>query len=146
MPIIDILRSDGALVTADGRLIRAATNAAVGSEADAFVQLMQARTASDVDAGIVHPAQMRVGTLLFDRDEVAISLLDCIRAQGLSFDPATGLVAQNDGPPGPLPWFGQVPCPEDYVLARSGTTLAEINGAVEWDARRPSGAPTARHS
>ncbi|NJO34399.1 MAG: hypothetical protein HC869_16005, partial [Rhodospirillales bacterium] len=48
VPIIDILLSDGALVRADGTLIRMAIDAPVGSVADAFVKVAVAATPEDM--------------------------------------------------------------------------------------------------
>lgn len=133
VPIIDILLSDGALVTADGALVRIATNAPVGSLADAFVKVAAALTPEDVAADRLTEGEMRVGTLLFDRDGSAISVLHCLKAEGYAFDPETGLVAKQGEAPQPLHWFGPIPRPEDYVLRRSRETLADIVTGGEWE-------------
>jgi hypothetical protein len=126
VPIIDILLSDGALVRADGSLVRMATNAPVGSVCDRFVQVTHALTPEDAAKDSLVPAEMRVGTLLFDRDGVPVSVLDCLTAADYAFDPDTGLVARPGEAPHPLDWFGPLPRPEDYVLARSQATLEAL--------------------
>jgi hypothetical protein len=133
VPIIDILLSDGALVTAEGALVRIATHALVGSLADAFVKVAAALTPEDVATDRLTEGEMRVGTLLFDRDGGAVSVLDCLNAEGYAFDPNTGLVAKPGEVPHPLHWFGAIPRPEDYVLRRSRETLAGIVTGGEWE-------------
>jgi len=133
VPIIDILLSDGALVQADGTLIRMAINAPVGSVADAFVKVAVAQKPEDMQAGRLIDAEMRVGTLLFDRDGTPISVLDCLTAEGYAFDPQTGLVAKPGEAPHPLFWFGRLPRPEDYILTRSQETLDGILTDGEWE-------------
>jgi len=137
VPIIDILLSDGALVRADGTLIRMAINAPVGSLADAFVKVAVARTPEDMKADTLTEGDMRVGTLLFDREGVPISVLDCLNSEGYAFDPETGLIAKPGEAPHPLFWFGRLPRPEDYILTRSQETLEGILVDGEWEGTRP---------
>jgi murein DD-endopeptidase MepM/ murein hydrolase activator NlpD len=136
VPIIDILLSDGALVRADGILVRMAINAPVGSAEDAFVKVAYARTPEDMQADALTDGEMRVGTLLFDRDEVPVSVLDCLTAEGYAFDPETGLIAKPGEVPHALFWFGRLPRPEDYILTRSQETLEGILTDGEWDGSR----------
>jgi hypothetical protein len=136
VPIIDILLSDGALVQADGTLVRMAINAPVGSVADALVKLSVAATPEDMQSDTLAEAEMRAGTLLFDRDGVPISVLDCLTAEGYAFDPETGLVAKPGEAPHRLFWFGRLPRPEDYILTRSQETLEGILTDGEWEGSR----------
>ena len=136
VPIVDILLSDGALVRADGTLIRMAINAPVGSLADAFVKVAVARTPEDMKADTLTEGEMRVGTLLFDRDGAPVSVLDCLTAEGYAFDPETGLIAKPGEAPHPLFWFGRLPRPEDYILTRSQETLEGILVDGEWEGSR----------
>jgi hypothetical protein len=133
VPIIDILLSDGALVRADGTLMRMAINAPVGSVADAFVKVACALTSGDMQADTLTDGEMRVGTLLFDRDGAPVSVLDCLLADGYFFDAETGLVAKPGEAPHPLFWFGRLPRPEDYILTRSQETLEGILTGGEWE-------------
>lgn len=133
VPIIDILLSDGALVKADGQLVRMAINKSVGSIEDEFVQMSYALTSADAQAGKLEHGEIRVGTLLFDKDGVAISILDCLKAEGYIFDPKTGLVNKLNEQPHALYFFGALPRPEDYILRRSQETLAGILVAGEWE-------------
>jgi hypothetical protein len=136
VPIIDILLSDGALVRADGTLVRMAINAPVGSVADAFVKLAVAATPEDMQTDRLTEAEMRVGTLLFDREGTPISVLDCLTAEGYAFDPESGLVAKPGEAPHRLFWFGRLPRPEDYILTRSQETLEGILTDGEWEGSR----------
>ncbi len=134
VPIIDILLSDGALVRENGDLIRMSINKPVGSVEDQMVQVLWAETAEDIQAGNLQTGKMRVGTLLFDRDGEPVSVLDCLQAEGLAFDPETGLVNHPGQAPAALHWFGRLPCPEDYILRRSRETLDGILTDGEWEA------------
>jgi hypothetical protein len=136
VPIIDILLSDGALVQADGTLVRMAINTPVGATEDRFVKVAYALTAEDAQSGRLQEGEMRAGTLLFDRDGVPVSVLQCLVAGGYDFDAETGLVARPGEAPHPLYWFGRLPRPEDYILARSQETLAGILTDGEWEGSR----------
>lgn len=138
VPLIDILCADGAVVRQDGSLVRAATNEAVGSRADAFVRLAYSRNGEELKAGVTHEASIRAGTKLITGEGNTVRVLDVIEANGYAFDEETGLVSRplddgTPGVPGPLPFFGVPPKPEDHVLARSGTTLEAIHKAGEWE-------------
>ena len=89
VPIIDILLSDGALVTAEGGLVRMAINRPVGSVADRMVKVLYALTAEEARAGQLREGEMRAGTLLFDREGEPVSVLDCVaRESGSRLDTA----------------------------------------------------------
>ena len=136
VPIIDILLSDGALVKADGTLVRMAIDKPVGSVEDRFVKVLHALTAEDARSGRLREGEMRVGTLLFDRDGAPVSVLDCLHTEGLIFDPETGLVAKLGEAANPLHWFGALPRSEDYILRRSREMLEEV--LVSLDLKRSS--------
>lgn len=138
VPLIDILCTDGAVVRQDGSLVRAATNEPVGSRADAFVRLAYSRTGEELKAGVSHEASIRAGTKLITGEGNTVCVLDVIEANGYAFDEETGLVSRpladgTPGVPGPLPFFGMPPKPEDHVLNRSGTALEAIHKAGEWE-------------
>jgi hypothetical protein len=133
VPIIDILLSDGALVRENGELIRLAINKPVGSLEDQFVQVRYAASSENLHLGKFDTGRMRVGTLLFCRENKPISVLDCMKAQDLKFDPETGLVSPSEGNFEPLNWFGPLPRPEDFILRRSQETLDNIITGGEWE-------------
>jgi hypothetical protein len=128
VPIIDILLSDGALVQADGTLVRMAINAPAGSVADAFVKVAVALTPEDMQTDTLTEGEMRVGTLLFDREGTPVSVLDCLTAEGYAFDPETGLIAKPGEVQHPLFWFGRLPRPEDYIHPLAGDAGGHPDG------------------
>lgn len=136
VPIIDILLSDGALVTAEGGLVRMSINKPVDSVEDRMVKVLYALTAGDARLGQLREGEMRVGTLPFDREGVPVSVLDCLKAEGLVFDPETGLVAKSGKEPEALHWYGPLPRPEDYILTRSRETLEGFLVDGEWEGSR----------
>lgn len=145
VPMIDILRSDGALVTAHGEKIRAATNCRVGGPNDRFVWVAAGEHQADGSIVLSDKGRIRVGTRVITPDGRDVSLADLIAAAGgvLSDD---GLVTLPErGVAGAFHWpFGEtLPKPEDYVLQRSQTSLWAIYEADEWEAIDPqTPAPT----
>lgn len=133
LPIIEILKSDGAIVREDGTMVRAATEEVVGSRGDAFVHCLYATKAEHVREGLRYEGKMRVGTRLLKPDGTSVSVLDCIEAEGMSFDAETGLVCAPGEVPHPLDYFGELPKPEAYVLKRSKLTMAQIYAEGEWE-------------
>ena len=121
--LMEILRSDGTIVSADGTVLRAATNAPAGSREDAFLQVAYLTDANDA---LMQSGRMRAGTLIFTAEGETKSVLACLEAEGYRFDAETGLVAKDGEEPHPLYWYGEVPRPEDYVLKRSDLTDADL--------------------
>lgn len=106
----------------NGDLVRMAINKPVGLIEDQMVQVLWAKSAEDPQSGNLQSGEMRVGTLLLDRDGEPVSVLDCLKAEGLDFDPDTELVNHPEQAPAPLNWFGRLPRPEDYILRRAPST------------------------
>ena len=129
--LIDILREDGSIVGADGISRRAATNCPLGSEGDRFVELAYITRAGESEH---KTARIRAGTLLIEQAGEARSVLQCLEAEGYRLL-EDGLVQKPGETPGPLKFFGTPPKPEDYVLQRSGLTLAEIAGNTGYQPR-----------
>ncbi|AWZ01727.1 Hint module [Rhodobiaceae bacterium] len=126
-PLIDILREDGALVDAEGALIRAATNCAVGSLDDEFIDVAYVTKEDGSDRRL---SRLRLGTRLVLADGSSASIHECLVAQGFRLV-GDGLIASEGEDPHPLDWFGALPRPEDYVLKVSGVTLADIYSAPD---------------
>ncbi|MDJ0826587.1 MAG: Hint domain-containing protein [Rhodobacter sp.] len=139
VPIIDILRSDGALVREDGSLVRACTGCDVGAPGDAYIQAVTGDMLPDGRIEIRDSRKIRVGTRVLLDDGSDISLADVIAAgDGRITD--EGLVAGPDCPEGaPFHWTysERLPDPESYVLQRSRVLLSEIYAAGEWEDMRP---------
>jgi hypothetical protein len=122
VPLIDILRDDGAVVRQDGSLMRAATGCAVGSDADRLIEVV----AADGTTG-----RLRAGTrVAAGTGQVTVSAL-IAQAGGTVCDGRVSL----PGAPAlqPFAWAGSLPAPEDDVLRQSGVTLAGIYAAEEWE-------------
>jgi hypothetical protein len=137
--LIDILRSDGAVVLRDGAMMRAATGALLGTEADSRMVWI---ALGDVDAGghlqVRDAAQVRLGLRVRTAAGQDLALADLIAAAGAEVTEA-GLIRPADGSEAMLHWTltDRLPRPEDYVLARSAADLAAIYAAGEWEDQRP---------
>lgn len=133
VPVIDILRSDGAVVLADGSLIRAATGARVGTEADLMVWVVTGRSGSE-GFTVNEARQVRAGTRVLLPNGRDFALNEIIEANGGKVA-GDGLVAREGTAPSPFVWTlsDRLPRPEDYVLARSCVTLNDIHNAAEWE-------------
>ncbi len=137
VPIIDILRSDGALVTKSGELIRAATGEKVGSFEDGFVEAVTVSHDADGVACVSEAGRLRLGTRYILPTGLHISIAGLIKAAGAKVT-VDGMVRDSTGVEKPFIWpFGALPKPEDYVLARSNLPLGDIYTAGEWDQMPP---------
>ena len=138
VPIIDILRSDGALVREDGSKIRAATGCPLGSLGDRMIAAIVGTSQPDGRVKIAEVGQIRLGTRFIMDDGEDVSVLDLI-AQGGGAITEDGMVTRGRGPRMPFRWTftPNLPKPEDYVLQRSATHLQDICQANEWEAVRP---------
>ncbi|KZK78471.1 hypothetical protein PsW64_04110 [Pseudovibrio sp. W64] len=142
VPIIDILRSDGALMKSDGSLVRAGTGCQVGSEGDALLWAVTGDRQADGNVAIKQNAQIRAGSRFILDDGRDVCLLDLIKAANGEL--TEGGYIKLDGSETPLPfhWIfsDNLPAPEDYMLQRSQVSLTEIYGAAEWESK-PSALP-----
>lgn len=136
VPIIDVLRSDGAIAKADGRLIRASTGYEVGSEEDrlipAFAKISDAEAAKGEQPKLGH---IRLGTRYIGNDGRVVGVTDIIDRLGGKVC-SDGLILLPNGSRHVYVWTAtpSLPRPEDYVLQRSQVTLEEIYEAGEWEA------------
>ena len=140
VPMIDILRSDGALVTRDGKKVRAATNCPVGSLEDRFVKAVTFEDVPGTDSvRILDSGEIRLGTRYMRADGATMSVLETIRKMGASLSDDGHVILPGPGEKTPFFWtFGKhLPRPEDYVLQRSQLTLNDIYEADEWEAVGP---------
>ena len=139
VPIIDILRSDGALVREDGSLIRAATGCPLGSFGDRMVTAIVGDTQPNGHVKITQLGQIRLGTRFIMAGGEDVSVLDLIAEGGGMVNADGMIITKPGGPEMPFRWtFTQaLPLPEDYVLQRSATNLADVYQANEWETLRP---------
>lgn len=135
VPILDILRTDGALVTREGALVRAGTGCPVGSEEDRFVELVVGEIGMDGHVVARDRGRVRIGTRFITEAGVDLCIADLLRQAGAQVN-KDGLVT-GPGMETPTPlhlsFLDHMPLPEDYVLQRSCVTLAEIYAASEWE-------------
>ncbi len=125
VPLIDILRSDGAIIKADGSLVRAATNCPVDSDGDRFIPVACANSKDASGEQKWRITKLRLGTLILKKDQSTVTLRQMLEGAGLAIL-ENGLVRYPDGVEEPARWFGPVPKPEQYVLAKSGLTLTDL--------------------
>lgn len=148
VPILDILRSDGALVREDGSLARAATGCAVGSEGDHWVVAVVGERGADGAVEVAEAGRIRAGTRAITAAGEDVCVLDLIRAAGakLGEDGLIRMGGDEHGPGRPFRWTlaPALPKPEDYVLQRSATTLGDVYAAGEWEGVTPCAAPPAQ--
>jgi hypothetical protein len=140
VPILDILRSDGALVREDGTKTRAGTGCRLGTMGDRMITAIIGEQQPDGLVRIAEVGQIRAGTRFITEDGEDVSVLDMILKSGgrLTED---GMIQTNaNGPKMPFRWTftASLPKPEDYVLQRSATHLQDIYQANEWESVRPS--------
>ena len=147
VPMIDILRSDGALVKEDGTKVRAGTDEPVGSSRDQLIHAVAGDRGQD-DTFIPHESgQIRLGTKYITEDEKGDSYVVCVadiieHLGGIVLP--NGMIAREPGGEGmPFLWSEgpRLPRPEDYVLQRSQLTLNDIYAAGEWEAVQPQMPP-----
>lgn len=127
LPLIDILRRDGVVVTQGGRRLRAATGAEVGTLPDRRVRVVAGPLVGD-RVQVTATGMLRLGTRFRDAAGADVSLLEGLVA-ALGPIPADGRL-----PDGRLladlvlHWPGgqRLPAPEDYLLSCAGLTLADI--------------------
>lgn len=137
VPILDILRSDGALVRQDGSLVRASTGVAVGDVNDRHIWAV---TGDKTFEGfhVVEAKKIRLGTRFLLNGDKDYSIAEIIEANGGEVTD-DGLVKTGDAVPVPFHWSvsPSIPNPEDYVLQRSCLTLTDIYQVAEWDGAAP---------
>ncbi len=139
VPMIDILRSDGAFVKRDGSLIRASTGQPVGSVEDRVVWAIVGDRMDDGTVKIRDRKQIRLGARHIMDDGRHVSVLDLVSAAGCTVSDDGWVVEKGSGERLPFHWpfTANLPNPEDYILQRSQLHLHEIYQADEWEAIRP---------
>lgn len=146
VPMIDILRSDGALVKKDGTLVRAATGCPVGSMGDRLIWAIAGPIKADGKVDIHERRQIRLGTRMIAPDGRDVCLMDYIGASNVMITEDGELTTAPGEPTGAYHWrfTPALPKPEDYVLQRSGLTLDQVYEAGEWEAMGPQVPPPYR--
>ena len=142
VPLMDILRSDGAIMRADGTKVRAATNCKLGSMGDRMIHVGATKELPDGTWTQPKPAMARFGTRIILPDGRHRSFMEMAAEEGWKVTEdghMFGQVKFEDGTVSeqsfkfPYIYGTEVPKPEDYILARSAVTLQEIYAAGEWE-------------
>lgn len=142
VPLMDILRTDGAIMRADGTMIRAATNCEVGSMGDMMIHASATLQKPDGSWTEPKPDKVRFGTRIILPDGVHKSFMEMAHEEGWKVTDdgyMVGMMAGEDGTVTervfhfPYGYGEALPKPEDYVLSRSAVTLEEIYAAGEWE-------------
>ncbi|WP_153039771.1 Hint domain-containing protein [Pseudovibrio sp. Ad37] len=142
VPIIDILRSDGAIQKEDGTIIRAATNCRVGSLEDQFVWVL-AGPSNGNTITVTDKAQLRLGTKALLPDGSTRSILDGLIEIYGPVD-KMGFCKNGQNVLSHVfhwPFGDKLPKPEDYVLKISALTTQDIYQHGEWEQAFPPRMP-----
>ncbi|MEM8794319.1 MAG: Hint domain-containing protein [Pseudomonadota bacterium] len=139
VPVIDILRSDGALMREDGTKVRAATGCELGTDGDDLIWAIAGDKNTDGTANAKERGLIRAGTRFILENGKDFSVLELIEAAGGMITEDGFIQTSEEGEKMPFHWrfTESLPKPEDYVLQRSQISLAEIYGADEWEAVPP---------
>jgi hypothetical protein len=142
VPLMDILRSDGAIMRADGTKVRAATNCKLGSMGDMMIHVGATKELPDGTWTEPKSGMARFGTRIILPDGRHRSFMEMAAEEGWKVTEngyMFGRVKLEDGRvvehsfKFPYVHGTEVPKPEDYILARSAVTLQEIYAAGEWE-------------
>ena len=137
--MLDILRSDGAIMRGDGTKVRAATDCVVGSEGDQFVHVVTGRMEKNGKLEMWDQGAVRAGTRFILENGNEITLLDILKRAEATLDDKGRVVAKGatEGTPMHVHFIHTIPKPEDYVMARSAVTVADIYKREAWDEMLP---------
>lgn len=143
VPLMDILRTDGAIMRADGTMIRAATNCEVGSMGDMMINASATLQKPDGTWTEPKPGKVRFGTRTILPDGTHMSFMEMAASEGWKVSSGDGcmigMVKDENGTLReqkflfPYTHGEELPKPEDYILARSDVTLEAIYAAGEWE-------------
>lgn len=142
VPLMDILRTDGAIMRADGTMIRAATNCKVGSMGDMMINASATVQKPDGTWTEPKPGKVRFGTRIILPDGTHISFMEMAAREGWKVTDDGYMVGPMKGEDGtveerafhfPYSHGEELPKPEDYILARSKVSLEAIYAAGEWE-------------
>ena len=141
-PIMDILRMDGAIMRADGTMIRGAANCKLGSMGDMMIHA--SATLQKPDGTWTEPkaGKVRFGTRIILPDGWHMSFMEMAASEGWRVSDDGYMVGMMKGEDGklreqkflfPYAHGEELPKPEAYILARSAVTLEEIYATGEWE-------------
>ncbi len=142
VPLMDILRTDGAIMRADGTMIRAAINCKVGSMGDMMIHASATKQKPDGTWTEPKPGKVRFGTRIILPDGTHMSCMEIAASEGWKVTDdgyMVGMMKNENGAAEervfhfPYSYGEELPKPEDYILARSKVSLEAIYAAGEWE-------------
>lgn len=143
-PLIDILRDDGVIQHQDGTLIRASTGCEVGTPDDEeFWAFLLYTENGEQHNRVRSKTKLRFGTRWMTPDGNHFTMreyMDAIGVEIIKDGPQKGYARWKEtGNTSVFAWVlsEALPNPEDFVLARSATSLEDIYKAGQWEFMRP---------
>lgn len=142
VPLMDILRTDCAIMRADGTMIRAATNCELGSIGDMMIHASATLQKPDGTWTDAKPGKVRFGTRIILPDGKHMSFMEMAASEGWKISDDGYMVGMVKGEDSelqeqkfhfPYSHGEELPKPEDYILARSKVSLEAIYAAGEWE-------------
>jgi hypothetical protein len=139
VPVIDILRTDGVLMKADGTTYRASTGCKVGSFEDQMILAIAGKMDDQGGLMISDEGMIRLGTKFIGHDGQEFSVADMAKKHGMEVKPNGKLGKKGSSDGGPFLWSftPMLPKPEDYVLQRSNLALDDIYAVDDWEGMAP---------
>lgn len=142
-PLIDILRDDGVIQHQDGTLIRASTGCEVGTPDDEEFYVFKVYTDAQGNERVRDRTKLRYGTRWMKDNGEHFTMREYMEGIGVEIiqdGPRKGYARWiESGMTMPFAWVlsETLPKPEDFVLARSATSLEDIYKAGQWEFMRP---------
>lgn len=142
VPLVDILRTDGAIMRSDGTMVRASTNCEVGSIGDMMIHASATMRKPDGSWTARKRGKVRFGTRVILPDGRHISLMEMAASEGWRVSDDGYMISMMKTEDGafqeqkflfPYVHGEELPKPEDYILALSNVTLEAIYAAGEWE-------------
>jgi hypothetical protein len=142
-PLIDILRDDGIVQDEDGTKIRAATGCLVGSEDDNELWAFTIYEDGDGNERVRDRRRLRLGTRWMLPSGSHFSMREYLTFMGAELLENGYVRFKRTGMTMPFAWVlsDTIPNPEDFVLARSQTSLEDIYRAGQWESVGPQMSP-----
>lgn len=143
-PLIDILRDDGVIQHQDGTLIRASTGCEVGAPDDEEFHVFKLYTDEHGNERVRDQTKLRYGTRWMKENGQHFTMRQYIEGIGVEIlqdGPQRGYARWKDtGITSIFAWVlsDTLPKPEDFILARSATSLEDIYKAGQWEYLQPS--------
>ena len=146
-PLIDILRDDGVIQHQDGTLIRASTGCEVGTPDDDEFHVFKLYKDAQGNERVRDKTKLRYGTRWMMENGQHCTMREYMEGIGVEIlqdGPQRGYARWKEtGMTTLFAWVlsDTLPQPEDFVLARSATSLEDIYKAGQWEFMQPTMPP-----